>query len=64
MARLLFFKVSIELVTILLGQEALRTLASGPGIKPTPPALEGGVLTTGLLAVLPWGSPLHYSFLR
>ena len=54
----------IELVTTLLGQEALRTLASGPGIEPTLPALEGGVLTTGLLVVLPWGSPLHYSLLR
>ena len=42
----------IEFVTILLlssvffGQEACGTLVSQPGIKPTPPALEGKVLTT------------------
>ena len=28
-------------------QEARRLLALWPGIKPTPPALEGQVLTTG-----------------
>ena len=30
------------------GQEACGILAPGPGIKPTPPSLEGKVLTTGL----------------
>ena len=30
------------------GNEAGGILASGPGIEPAPPALEGEVLTTGL----------------
>ena len=30
------------------GHEACGILASQPGIKPAPPALEGEVLTTGL----------------
>ena len=30
------------------GHEACGILAPGPGIEPTPPALEGKVLTTGL----------------
>ena len=56
------FKVFIEFVTVLLmfyvlfffffffpfGCEAWGILAPRPGIKPTPPALEGKVLTTGL----------------
>ena len=50
------FKVFIEFVTILLlfygfwflGPKAYGILAPQPGIKPTPPALEGKVLTTGL----------------
>ena len=29
------------------GREACEILAPRPGIEPTPPALEGGVLTTG-----------------
>ena len=50
------FKVFIEFVTILLlfyvlvfifGPEAWGFLVHLPGIKPTPPALEGEVLTTG-----------------
>ena len=48
------FKASIEFVTILLhfmfwffGPEACGILAPRPGFKPTPPALEGQVLTTG-----------------
>ena len=31
----------------LFGCEARGALATGPGIEPTPPALEGKVLTTG-----------------
>ena len=49
------FKVFIEFVTILLlfmvwffGQERHGILAPQPGIEPTPPTLEGKVLTTGL----------------
>ena len=48
------FKVFIEFITIMLlfyvlafGPEACGILASRPGIEPTPPALEGEVLTTG-----------------
>ena len=40
------------------GQEACGILAPQPGIEPAPPALEGIVLTTGLL-----GKPLHCNFL-
>ena len=32
----------------ILGQEAYRILAPRPGIEPTPLALEGEILTTGL----------------
>ena len=50
------FKVFIEFVTILLlflcfdffGCKACGILAPQPGIEPTPPAVEGEVLTTGL----------------
>ena len=49
------FKVFIEFVPILLlfmvwffGQETHAILAPQPRIEPTPPALEGKVLTTGL----------------
>ena len=48
-----FFKVFMEFVTILLlfyvswGHQACRILAPWLGIEPTPPALEGKVLTTG-----------------
>ena len=45
------FKVFIESVTTLLwflGHAASGILAARPGIKPTPPALEGEVLVTGL----------------
>ena len=50
------FKVFIEFVTILFlfyvfgffGREACGILAPQPGIEPTPHALEGAVLTTGL----------------
>ena len=48
------FKVFIKLVTILLlfyvlgfWREAYGILAPRPVIEPTPPALEGKVLTTG-----------------
>ena len=49
------FKVFIKFVTILLlfyvfwffGHEAYGILAPRPGNEPTPPALEGEVLTTG-----------------
>ena len=49
------FKIFIEFVTILLlfyvfwffDCEACGILAPHPGIEPTPPALEGKVLTTG-----------------
>ena len=47
------FKVFIEFVTIFLlfyaffGHEACGILAPRPGIEPSPPALECGVLTTG-----------------
>ena len=50
------FKVFIEFLTILLlcffmfwffGREACGILVPRPGIEPTPPALEGEVLTTG-----------------
>ena len=44
------FKVFIESVTISLrffGRKACGILAPRPGIEPTPPALEGEVLTTG-----------------
>ena len=49
------FKVFIESVTILLlfyvlglfGHEACGILVPWPGIEPTPPAIEGEVLTTG-----------------
>ena len=46
------FKVSIQLVTILLlfwlfGPEACGISAPGSGIEHTSPALEGEVLTTG-----------------
>ena len=51
-----FFKVFIEFVTILLLFFVFRfwamgheTLAPSPRIEPTPPALEGEVLTTGQL---------------
>ena len=48
------FKVFIECVTVLLllfmlcffGHKACGILAPRPGIKPTPPALEGKVLAT------------------
>ena len=51
------FKVFIEFVTMLLlllmfwffGLKACGMLIPWPGIKPTPPGLEGKVLTTGLL---------------
>ena len=51
------FKVFIEFVPILFlfyalfffGHEACGILASQPCIEPTPPALEGEVLTIGLL---------------
>ena len=65
------FKVFIEFVTILLlfyvldfffffGRKACRILVPGPGIQPAPPALEGGVLTTGP----PGKSPLFHSYYR
>ena len=46
------FKVSVEFVTISLmffffGHEASGILAPRPGMEPTCPALEGGVLTPG-----------------
>ena len=46
------FKIFIEFVTILfyvldLCQETCEILALWPGIEPTPPALEGEILTTG-----------------
>ena len=51
----IFFKVFIEFVTILLlfyvlvfWPRGIWDLSSRPGIEPTPPALEGEVLTTGL----------------
>ena len=54
------FKVFIEFVTILLlfyvlafGYEACGVLVSQAGLEPTPPALEGQVLTTGLPAKSP-----------
>ena len=53
------FKVFIEFVVILLCFGSLRhvgILAPGVGIEPTPPALEGEVLTTG-----PPGRALEYS---
>ena len=57
------FKVFIEFVTILLlfyvlffGHEACGILAPQPGIKPTAPALEGDVLTTGLPGKSPYCS--------
>ena len=46
------FKVFIEFVEILFqffSPEAYGILASQPGIKPVPPALEDEVLTTGPL---------------
>ena len=51
-----FLKVFIECVTIVLllfmfwifGREACNTLAPQSGTKPTHPALEGEVLTTGV----------------
>ena len=50
-----FFEVFIEFVTVLLhfmfwcfGRQACGILAPRPGIKPTPPAVEGEVLTNGL----------------
>ena len=50
-----FFKVFIELfyniASVLcygfLSTRHMGIMAPGPGIKPTPPSLEGGVLTTG-----------------
>ena len=49
------FKLFIEFVTILLlfyvwcfGPDACGVLAPWPGIEPSPPALQGKVLTTGL----------------
>ena len=42
----------------LSGHEACGILAPQPGIEPSPPALEGKVLTTG-----PPGKSLHYLFL-
>ena len=60
----IIFKVFIEFVTILLlcyalvfWHEACGILAPRPGIEPTPPALEGEVLTTG-----PPGRSLNYSY--
>ena len=52
----IFFKVFIKSVTILFlfvmfcfsGQDACGILTPQAGIKPTPPALEDEVLTTGL----------------
>ena len=57
------FKVLIEFVTILLlfhalfflATEAYGILAPQPGTEPTPPALEGEVLTTG-----PPRKPCHH----
>ena len=50
------FKVFIEFVMILFwfwlgffGHKARGILAAWPGVKPTPPALEGEVLTNGPL---------------
>ena len=37
----------------IFGHEACEILAPQPGIKPTPPALEGEVLTTGLPGKFP-----------
>ena len=37
----------------IFGHEACEILAPQPGIKPTPPALEGEVLTTGLRGKFP-----------
>ena len=50
------FKVFIKFITIFIlfyvlvfwGYKACGILTPQPGIKPTPPALEGKVLTTGL----------------
>ena len=61
------FKVFIEFITILLllfmlwffSQEPCGILAPLPGIKPTPPALEGKALTTRP----PRKSPPSLSFL-
>ena len=36
-------------VVLVFGHKACGILALQPGIQPVPPALEGGVLTTGLL---------------
>ena len=50
------FKVFIEFVTIWFwfsGGQACGILAPRPGVEPTPPALEGEVLTTGLLRKSP-----------
>ena len=54
------FKVLIEFATILLlfyvlvfWPGGMRNLSSQPGIKPTPPALEGEVLTTGPVGQAP-----------
>ena len=41
------------------GREAYGILAPRPGIEPTPPALEGEVLTTG-----PPGKSPSYKFLN
>ena len=56
------FKVFIECVTTLLllvcfsflHRKADGILVPRPGIKPTPPALEGELLTTGLPEKSPW----------
>ena len=49
------FKAFIEFVTIsflfyvwVFGHKACGTLSPWPGVKPAHPALEGGVLTTGV----------------
>ena len=42
----MFFFFSL-FVCLFLGQEACGILAPSPGIKPSPPALEGKVLATG-----------------
>ena len=42
-----------------IGPEACGILAPRPGIEPTPPALEGEVLTTG-----PPGKSLRWTFLK
>ena len=54
-----FYNIASVLCLVFLASRHVGVLAPQPGIKPTPPALEGKVLTTG-----PPGKSLERSILE